>query len=334
MRRALSEGPDGATPQAVADALTGWPGGLCVTAHHNPDADALGSMLAAGRALSTLGLDVVLAHPDPDPVPVDLAFLVRAGEAIAAELPPDIGDRLLLCLDCASEQRLWHEPVHRRAGGIVNVDHHGDNTRFGHLNLIAPQASSTAEVLVRVLDAAGCALDESIATPLFAALVTDTGRFGYDNSGAEAHRLAARLIEAGADPAALAGRLYEEQPYARALLLGRALTGSRLAVCDRLLVAVLDESDYEAADGDDTEGIVEALRAVRGVRVAALMRPAGGAGRWRVSVRSADSQVDVSAIARELGGGGHRAAAGFSTTMLPDELVPWIEERVRQALHG
>ena len=307
----------------VAEALARPGERIVVTAHHNPDGDAIGSMLGLARALWGAGQDVVLAHPDPEPVPSDLAFLI-GDERIAPTLPADLSERVLVAVDCASEHRLWHEPVHEAARLVVNIDHHQDNTRFGDLNLVEPLASSTAEVIAGVIAAAGWPLTAGVAGPLYAGLITDTGRFGYSNTRPGAHRLAAALIEAGVDPAEMSRRLYEEQPLDRLLLTGRALERARPLAGGRALGAVLTREDFAAAGGDDTEGIVEAMRGVRGVRAAAFVREAGPDGAWRVSLRTADPAIDVSEIARQEGGGGHRAAAGFSTRRDPDELREWI----------
>jgi bifunctional oligoribonuclease and PAP phosphatase NrnA len=211
---------------------------------------------------------------------------------------------------------------------VVNIDHHQDNTRFGHLNLVVPHASSTAEVLMSVIEAAGIALTPEIAAPLYAGMVTDTGRFGYTNTSPATHLAAARLLEAGADNAELARRLYEDQPFDRLVLMGRALDRSRRLADGRMVAALLTRADFDAAGGDDSEGIVEVMRSGRGVQVAALVREAGPPGSYRVSLRSVDPDVDMSAIAREEGGGGHRAAAGFSTNRPPDELFAWLERCV------
>ena len=321
-----------ATAAEVAAALLEPGARPVIAAHHNPDADAIGSMLGLARALRDAGQEVALAHPDDPPVPADLAFLLAAGEEIASVPPADIAERTLVTLDCASEKRLWPEPVHERAGRVVNVDHHQDNTRFGHLNLIVPHASSTAEVLVDVIDAAGIALTAPIADALYSGMVTDTGRFGYTTTRPHTHRVAARLLEAGADHAELGRRLYEDQPLDRLVLMGRALGRARSLVDGRMMAALLTHDDFAAAGGDDSEGIVEVMRSGRGVEVAALVREAGPPGSYRVSLRSVDPAVDMSAIAREEGGGGHRAAAGFSTTRDPEELFAWLERCVRERL--
>jgi phosphoesterase RecJ-like protein len=312
----------------VAEVLARPGARFVVSAHHNPDGDAIGSMLGLARALREAGQDVVLAHPDPKPVPSDLAFMLEPGERISASLPPDLDERVLVAVDCASERRLWAEPEHEGARLVVNIDHHQDNTRFGDLNLVEPLASSTAEVILGVLEAAGWPLSRAVAEPLYVGLVTDTGRFGYTNTRPAAHRAAATMIEAGADPADVARRLYEELPLDRLLLTGRALERARPLAGGRLLASVLTRDDFAAVGGDDTEGIAEVMRAVRGVQVSAFVREAGPPGTHRVSLRAADPDVDVSAIAREEGGGGHRAAAGFSTSRPAEELLAWLEGRV------
>lgn len=321
-----------ASPAEVARTLLAADAGLIVAAHRNPDGDALGSMLGLSRALRAAGRDVVLAHPDEDPVPPELAFMLREGESIVRDLPADAGDRVFVAVDCATAMRLWHDRApHEGVAMVVNIDHHHDNTRYGHLNLVEPAASSCAEVLVHVLEAAGLPVTADVAEPLYVGLITDTGRFCYSNTGPEAHRVAGLFIEAGVDPAELGRLLYEEQPPERLMLLGRAMQRARLLCDGRLMLAALGPDDYAAAGGDDTEGIVEAMRSVRGVSVAGLTRQQAH-GAWRVSLRTDVPDVDVSAIARAEGGGGHRAAAGFSTARPPEELFPWVESQVRAQL--
>lgn len=330
----MPEGRRDATPAEVAEVLLGAEGGLIVAAHRNPDGDALGSMLGLARALRAAGRDVVLAHPDADPVPDELAFLLAPGEVISRDLPADAVDRVFVAVDCATAMRLWADRApHEGVRMTVNIDHHHDNTRFGHLNLVEPGASSSAEVIVHVLEAAGLPVTRDVAEPLYVGLITDTGRFCYSNTGAEAHRVAGLFIEAGVRPDALGRLLYEEQPPERLLLLGRAMQRARLMCDGRLMAAALGPDDYAAAGGDDTEGIVEAMRSVRGVSIAGLTREQHP-GAWRVSLRTDDPTFDVSVIARQEGGGGHRAAAGFSTARPPDDLFPWLEAQVRAQLDG
>ena len=323
-----------ATASEIAEVLSRPGERFVITSHHNPDGDAIGSLLGLGRALRAAGRDVVLAHADDPPVPGDLEFLLAEGEELVQDLPADIGERVLIAVDCASELRMWNTPVHEAARMVIDIDHHQDNTRFGDLNLIEPLASSTAEVVWGVLEQAGWPPTREVAEPLYVGMITDTGRFGYSNTRPRTHRIAAAMIEAGVDPAALSRRLYEEQPLDRLLLMGRALESARPLAGGRMLAAVLTRRDFDAAVGRDTEGIVEVMRGVRGMKAAALVSEAGPEGMYRVSLRTADPNVDVSAIAREEGGGGHRAAAGFSTARQPEELLRWLDARMSAGLDG
>ncbi|MFN8109510.1 MAG: DHH family phosphoesterase [Thermoleophilia bacterium] len=323
-----------ATRQEIAAVLSEPGASFIVAAHHNADGDAIGSMLGLARALRAAGHDVVLAHPDPEPVPQDLRFMLDEDEVIVHALPEDAEQRTFVAVDCATANRLWYSrPPHHGVRQVLNLDHHHDNTRFGHLNLVEPTASSSAEVVAHVLEAAGWPLTKHIAEPLYVGLVTDTGRFSYANTGPEAHRVAAALIEAGADPEELSRQLFDELPAERLLLLGRAMQTARLLSGGHVMAAALGPDDFAVAGGDDTEGIVEAMRSVRGVQVAALARQVRH-GAWRVSVRSDSDRVDVSAIAREEGGGGHRRAAGFTTQRPPDDLFAWLELQVDAQLNG
>ena len=312
-------------PQEIAARLTQGPLKIAVATHRNPDGDAIGSMLGLTRALRAAGHDVVMRHPDHTPVPAEFAFLVADGEDVESGPPPIDQQRILIAVDCASEGRLWYDASpHEGVLEVFNLDHHHDNSRFGDLNLIEDSASSSAEVVVHVLEAAGLPITLDVAEPLYVGLLTDTGRFCYSNTGVEAHRIAGLCLAVGVDPHYVARHLYEEMPESRLRLLGRAAEHAKRLCGGRLMLAALGPDDFHAAGGADTEGIVEAMRSVQGVEVAGLARQAGHKG-WRVSLRSGDGEPDVSAIAREQGGGGHRSAAGFSTTLPLDELFAWIE---------
>jgi phosphoesterase RecJ-like protein len=215
---------------------------------------------------------------------------------------------------------------------ILNLDHHHDNTRFGTVDLVDPEASCTAEIVWDLMRGLGVEPDQEMAEALYVGLVTDTGKFMYENTGPRAHVMAAELIAAGVDTHAIYRRLYEDIPYAKLDLLARALARVERHDGGALTIARLRRQDFDATGAEDsyTEGIIDHLRAVEGTKVAALAReiePAAGA-RKKVSLRSTDGEVDVSAIARAGGGGGHRQAAGFSTELADDELVAFLREQV------
>jgi len=318
----------------IAAAITAHPGGFIVATHQNPDGDAIGSLLAVTRGLRAQGRDVVMWHPWSPAVPEDLTFMLRDGERVTDRLPDDAGTRMMVALDCASEARLTGGGRARDlAGTVVNIDHHHDNGRFGDLNHVDAGASSTAEIVVGLADAAGWRIDEPMAEALHVGIVTDTGRFSYSNVGPGTFRAEARLMESGFDLPGIARRLYENTPIERLRLLASAVMRIEERLDGRLVVSILRDEDFARSGTQDADGIAEELRGVRGAVVGALGRPAGD-GRLRVSLRAADERVDVSAIAHEEGGGGHRAAAGLTTERTAEDLAQWLEDRVRAQLDG
>lgn len=302
-----------------------------VATHRNPDGDAIGSMLAVARALRATGRDVVMWHPDQPAVPHELEFMLQAGEEVVAELPPDASGRTLFALDCATEGRLTDgRPAAELAGRIVNVDHHHDNGRYGDMNLIDASMSSTAELVLALLDAADLAVTRDVAEPLHIGIVTDTGRLSYSNTSPATLRADARLVETGIDVAGIGRALYENADFGQMRLTGIALTKAERLLDGRLVVAVLEADDFAVAGSDDADGIAELLRGTRGAEVGALVRV--GHHGLRASLRAASDRVDVSAIARAEGGGGHPAAAGLESARDVPDFVAWLADAVADQL--
>jgi bifunctional oligoribonuclease and PAP phosphatase NrnA len=305
-----------------------------VTSHEAPDGDALGSLLGMGLALRQLGKDVVMFLGGPAPLPGEYRFLeLEAQHGLVRTRPDDFGERVLAAVDCASSARVGAEPgVVEAAPFTVNIDHHHDNPRFGDVNLIVPDASSTGEVLSDVFRELGVALTPEIAEALYIALVTDTGRFQYANTTPKALRLAADLVEAGADINRVFQGVYENVQFAKLKLLARALDRARVLEGGEIVVSYLLRGDFEAVGATEpySEGIIDVLRSTEGAIVSALIRepPREGGPARKVSLRSSIDEVDVSAIARKSSGGGHRAAAGFSSDLSVDELTDFIVREV------
>ena len=304
---------------------------VCICAHASPDGDALGSLVGLGRSLAATGRDVVLYQDGDEPFPGELAFLRLDG--IARRVPADAAERTLIALDCGSALRIDRAgEVAGQFARVVNIDHHHDNTLFGDVNLVDAEASCTAEIVAGLLDKAGIPLAEGAAVALYVGLVTDTGRFQYANTTPRAHRLAARLLEEGVQPALVFATLFESLPLARQRLLGLALGRAQVAAGGRLAVTSLARADFEATGADDasSDGVVDALRAIEGVELAALVRePRDRTGPARkVSLRSRAGGLDCSAIARERGGGGHPGAAGFSSDETLEQIVAFLEGAV------
>src|SRR3954452_20448570 len=306
---------------------------MLVTTHENPDGDALGSLLAFDEMMRALGKDTVMfMSADNFPLPHEYQHLPL--ERVENSPPADMADRTAVFLDCGNIDRMPGDFLQREGQHILNIDHHHDNTHFGTVNLVVGDASCTAEILWELSHALGVEITRSMGEALYIALITDTGRFMYENTGARAHQMAAELIEAGVDVAGVYRRLYQDLPFPRLQLLARALSGvQRLDDC-RVTIAHLSRGDFgeTGAIESDSEGVVDHLRSVEHTKVAVLIRELLDREGRKVSLRSTDGQVDVSAIARSLGGGGHRQAAGATSTLPLEQLIDHIRAGVTEQL--
>ncbi len=309
---------------------------LLVT-HENPDGDALGSIVGLSHALDSLGKDVVMyLGGDTDP-PEEYAFLHLDG--VLRELPTDARERVLVALDCANVQRMSEAAT--LVGEIplsIDIDHHHDNTAFGDINLLVADASSTGEIVRDVLRELDVDLTPAIAEALYVALVTDTGRFQYTNTTPKALRLAAELVEAGVDVHRVFQGIYESVEFAKLKLLARALERAEIFDGGRLVISYLLRTDFqELGVGEEyAEGIIDYLRAVDGTDMAAVIRepPEPPDAKRRISMRASSDELDVSAIARQRGGGGHRQAAGFSSAESVEEIAAFIRTEFARASKG
>jgi bifunctional oligoribonuclease and PAP phosphatase NrnA len=309
---------------------------LLLTTHENPDGDALGSLLAMHRLLEQLGKDSLM-YMSPDEFPLPWEYRGFSFEGIVGAPPADVTQRTIVFLDCGNIDRMPVDFLQEDGLHILNIDHHHDNTRFGTVNLVCPQASCTAEIVWRLSKELDVVITPGIADALYVGLVTDTGRFMYENTSANAHRMAAELIEAGVQPYQVYRRLWEDLPFRRLQLLQRALASVERHDDGVITIAHLTKQDYEATGAleTDSEGVVDHMRAVEGTRVAVLVRELladDREGMRKVSLRATDGSVDVSRVARGFGGGGHPQAAGFSTAVPYPELVERLREQVREQL--
>ncbi|MGN6254256.1 MAG: DHH family phosphoesterase [Solirubrobacterales bacterium] len=298
-----------------------------LTAHEGPDGDALGSLLGMHKVLTQLGKDSVMFMAAKEfPLPVEYRFLPL--EEVFHEAPADMADRTVVFLDCGNIDRMPVEWLTSGGNDVINIDHHHDNTCFGDINLVEVGASCTAEIVYDLALLLGAEITPEIASALYVGLITDTGKFMYENTNAHTHRVAADLIEAGVDVDDTYRRLYEHVPLEKLRLVSRALDGIS-SYCDgRLAISYITMADYEATGAGEemTEGLIDHLRSIEGVKVAAVIRDLGNRGRAarKVSLRSSAGDVDVSAIARRHGGGGHKRAAGFSTDLDFEQVVEFL----------
>jgi bifunctional oligoribonuclease and PAP phosphatase NrnA len=310
---------------------------VCTT-HENPDGDAIGSLAAMQCILTGLGKDALCFMPEHEfPLPYEYRFI--ALPRLVHEPPADLDERTIVFLDCGNIDRTPADVLKRDDGHILNIDHHHDNTRFGTVNHVVPEASCTAEILWDLMPALGVEPTQQIAEALYVGLVTDTGKFMYENTGPRAHLMAAELINRGIDVHGIYRRLYEGIPQGKLELLARGLASVQRFDDGLLTLTQLTRDDYASTGADESysEGVVDHLRSVEGTAVAGLVRElltdGDGAKRKRkVSLRATDDRVDVSRIARAAGGGGHRRAAGFSTELGYPELVEFLRSEVARQL--
>ncbi len=302
-----------------------------LTAHEGPDGDALGSLLGLHHILTQLGKDSVMFLAAKEfPLPIEYRFLPL--EEVFHEAPADMADRTVVFLDCGNIDRMPVEFLTNGDNFRINIDHHHDNTRFGDVNLVDVDASCTAEIVYDLAQLLGATITPEIAAALYVGLITDTGKFMYENTNAHTHRVAAELIDAGVNVDDTYRRLYEHVPLEKLKLVARALESIQRHCGDRLAISYITAADYEATGAGEemTEGVIDHLRSIEGIKVAAVVRDLGNRGRAarKVSLRSSEGDVDVSVIARLNGGGGHKRAAGFSTDLELDDLVRFLCEQV------
>ena len=307
-----------------------------LTTHEKPDGDAVGSLAGMQQLLAALGKDAVaFLAADELPLPHEYRFIELP--SLVTEPPADLTERVLVFLDCGNIDRMPVNFLKQDGLHVLNIDHHHDNTRFGTVNLVVGDASCTAEIVYGLAKDLGADITLPIADALYVALVTDTGRFMYENTTPDAHLMAAELIQAGVAPYDVYRRLYEDLPFSRLELLSRALSSVERHDGGAITVGHLTKPDFEdtGAVETDSEGIVDHMRAVEGTAVAVLVRELLAderAGKRKVSLRATDGRVDVSVIARQMGGGGHRQAAGFTTELPYDDLIETLRAQIAAQL--
>ena len=280
---------------------------VLVIAHIDPDGDAIGSLTAVGQAMQQLGKRVTLACDDA--VPQRFHYLPLAGDVRRS--PKDILYDLVIAVDCADESRMgWaYAALPEPKPTLANLDHHITNTRFGAFNVVEPDASSTAEILCRFLDAIGVTMTRGIADSLLTGIVTDTIGFRTTNVTAATLRAAAGLVDCGADIADISLRALHRRPLATARMWGLGL--GRMQFQDGLLWTTIgrDEMRRAGVEGSpSSSGLVNFLSDVEGVAIGAVISEMADET-VRVGMRSV-RPYNVAEVATQLGGGGHVLAAG------------------------
>ena len=312
---------------ATAAALISGAGQVALACHVAPDGDALGSMLALHHVLRAGGRDSIAAFAGTQVTGPHYRELPGL-ELLSSPLDYPAEPEVMVTLDCGSMGRLGDLAVNAKAAKeLVVVDHHLSNTRYGSIHLVDPRAAASAVVVTRLIDHLGLPLNRDAAVCLYTGLVCDTGRFQYENTTTEAFDLARRLLEFDVPVARLNRMLFEEHRLAYLRLVGEVLSRAEMVAEKSFIWAAVTEGDLTKYDVtlEETEGLIDFLRQAKEAEVSCVLKEADG--HVRVSLRSL-GHVDVSAVAALFGGGGHRYAAGFTTT----EPVPRVVETILQAL--
>jgi len=315
-RRPRPERPSDAVA-AVLNAAVEERATVVLAGHVQPDADALGSTLALAEGLRRRGARVLATFPGPFTLPVSLGWLPGAEGLVPSTAVPRYPD-VFISLDAASPNRLGElAPLLENARTSVVVDHHASNPGFGGVSLIDGAAPATVVLVADLLDGLGVTVDRWLATCLYAGLAADTGSFRFGSTQPETHELAARLLATGIDHAAISQRLFDTAPFGWLGLLsvvtGRAVLEPGVGAGLVWTWSSVAEAAEHGLPGEQLEALVDVIRATEEADVSCVLKGQDD-GTWSVSMRSRGA-TDLSRVAVALGGGGHRAAAGYTSRL-------------------
>jgi len=294
-----------------------------LSSHVRPDGDAIGSQLAMAFALWQLGKDVRLVNRDAPPGP--LRVFPGVSKIEVAERIDDPGDAVIV-MECGDLSRTGVEGFDR--GFVINIDHHLGNTNYGSLNWFDASAAACGEMVFGLVKELGAELTREIATHVYIAILTDTGSFHYSSISPRTFDICRQCVEAGIDPPAIAGAIFDSNHLGRLKLFGAVLSKMELDASGRVATIYVDQQLAHECGGtyEDTEGIVNLPLTVKEIEAVAFFKEAGP-GDWRVSMRS-KGEVDVNVVAKEFGGGGHKNASGCSAKGRLEELKLLFERKL------
>jgi phosphoesterase RecJ-like protein len=300
-----------------------------LSSHVRPDGDAIGSQLAMAYALWHLGKDVRIVNRDPPPEPLSVFPGVPLIEV--ATRVDDPGDAVIV-MECGDLTRTGVEGFDR--GFVINIDHHLGNTSYGALNWFDASAAACSEMVFDLVTELGVPLTREIATHVYIAILTDTGSFHYSSISPRTFDICRQCMEAGIDPPAIAGAIYDSNNLGRLKLFGAVLSRMVLDDSGRVATICVDHKLARECGGtyDDTEGIVNLPLTVKEIAGVVFFKEAGPDD-WRVSLRS-KGDVDVNAVAKEFGGGGHKNASGCSATGSFEELKPLFQRKLLEQIEA
>ncbi|MFN8614868.1 MAG: DHHA1 domain-containing protein [Vampirovibrionales bacterium] len=310
---------------------------LFITVHVNPDGDALGSALAVMRVCEAAfpnleRVDCVMDGEPPEYLSV-IPDLSRVQNVHTASNLLAVYDVAISC-DSGSLERLGACGSYFQAAKVsINLDHHSSNTLFGDVNLLMYDAAASGEVVAHWMHHLGVALTPNMAAAIYTTLVTDTGGFRFPSTSAYTHRLAAQCVEAGCEHSAIYKNIYEYRPKVQVMLITQAVASATFEMDNRFAWTTITQqqlNEHHALE-EHTEGVVDALRQMREVELAAFFKEMPD-GSVKISLRSDRPHINVANVLTPLGGGGHAAAAGCSFEMGLEETLNTLLPQLRALL--
>ncbi len=303
---------------------------ICVVGHIRPDGDCIGSQVGLAMALRDQGKEVTVWNEDS--VPKKLAFLDP--DRLVQRPQKDRKFDCVIATDAASFERLGK--VGACIGNrtqFINIDHHASNTRYADLNWVSAKEASTGELIFKLLQAAKWPITPAIADCLFTAVSTDTGSFQFPSTRPSTYNVAGELVKRGANLAQICDEVYQSFPLSRVRLLQHVYNHFRLVHNNQIAYFWLKKADFDrtGASTDDSEGLIDHIRAIEPVVVACVFEEMGPES-TRISLRSKSAKINVNEIAAQFGGGGHIAAAGARPAGKPLSVQRRVIQAIKKAL--
>jgi phosphoesterase RecJ-like protein len=298
-----------------------------LSSHSRPDGDSIGSQLAMAYALRAMGKTATVVNADLAPAPL-LAFPGVLDIRVAAEVDGDFDAAIIM--ECGDLGRTGVAGLDRFF--VVNIDHHPGNTSYGQINWFDAQAAACGELVFDLIRALGVQLSAEIATHIYLAILTDTGSFHYSTISPRTFEICRDCLEAGVDPVSVARSVYDSNNMGRLKLFGAVLSAMQIDATGRIAIVYLDHEMARAAGGtyEDTEGLINLPLTVKEIQAVVFFKQDEGE-RYRVSMRS-KGEIDIGAVAKSFGGGGHKNAAGCTVSGGIDALQKTFVQKIEDAI--
>ncbi len=300
-----------------------------LSSHARPDGDSIGSQLAMAYALKALGKDVAVVNADAAPPPL-MQFPGVPDIIVAPRVEGDFDAAIIM--ECGDLTRTGVDGLDRFF--VINIDHHPGNTAYGQINWFDPKAAACGEMVFDLVRALGVPLSRDLATHIYLAILTDTGSFHYSSISPRTFEMCREALEAGVDPVLVARHVYDSNNMGRLKLFGAVLSAMQIDSTGRIAIVYLDHEMAREAGGtyEDTEGLINLPLTVKEIQAVMFFKQIEG-DEYRVSMRS-KGDIDIGAVAKQFGGGGHKNAAGCTVTGGIDSLQKLFVEKIEQAIDG